>query len=164
MASRLTRALGIVKSADPISIAEQAFARIAAQFPCLMMVRERHAPVELAFSIPVQPGLSQHVWLNLQNNDELHFNTGHFWLEWFPCTEAAKVESYVKAVCGFLSGSYRIIEHYQWGKCVKAQLQEPVGPSWRTVGTWRTLLSFLPLPKLAREVRNAQQGAPADRP
>jgi hypothetical protein len=140
---------------DTLPIAERAFARIAGRFPTLQLVRDEKAPVELAYIIPVQPGVKQQILLNLQNNDELHFSVGHFRLEWFPCTEPKKVESYVEAVCGYLSGAYRIVEHFRGHKCVRAELQQPLEDGWKTIGTWSTLLSWLPGKRTEHELRNA---------
>ena len=122
-----------------IAIAEQAFSRIVAGSPELTVERHPNDQVEISIELPVQPGLKHKVWLALQNNDELHFSVGHFWLEWFPCTKAAKVDAYVEAVRGFLSGRYRVLEHERKGKCLKAELQAPTLQGWETVGTWSKL-------------------------
>ena len=144
-----------MNTSTTLQVAERAFAEIAAQFPSLRMEREDEVPVELSVILPVQVGLKHEVRLNLQNTDELHFAVGHFWLEWFPCTEPQRVQSYVAAVCGFLSGAYRILEHYRGRMCVRAELQAPTGSSWRTVGTWSNLMTWLPYRRSTREVRNA---------
>ena len=47
-----------------------------------------------------------------------------------------KVESYVAAVCGYVSGKYRIIEGRRFGRCIRAKLQRPCGGSWETVASW----------------------------
>jgi len=145
-----------------LAIALEAFAKIGARFPSLRMLEEPNAPVELSIRLPVQPGLSHEVWLALQNNDELHFSVGHFWLEWFPCTKPSRVSEYVAAVVGFLSGQYRVIEHYRGKRCVKAELQVPISDGWKTIGTWSNLLRFLPLRGSLREVTNAQPINPPD--
>lgn len=140
---------------DTEKIARQAFANIAARFPQFKMIEDEEAPVEISITIPSQPGLKQEVWLALQNNDELHFSVGSFWLEWFPCTDPIKVQSYIDSVAGFLSGNYRILEHYRGTKCVKAELQQPNSGGWHTIGTWSLLWLPLPWNKTFKEVRNA---------
>ncbi|MBM4152178.1 MAG: hypothetical protein FJ220_01470 [Kiritimatiellaceae bacterium] len=139
---------------NTLLIAEQTFARIASQFPTLQLIRENDAPVELAYTIPVQPGVKQEIHLNLQNIDELHFSVGHFWLEWFPCTEPKMVENYVEAVCGYLSGTYRIVEHFRGQTCIRAELQQPTEDGWKTIGTWKTVLAWLPGQQTELELRN----------
>ncbi len=138
-----------------MQIARRAVAEIAARFPNLSMVENPKDPVELSITLPIQPGLKQKVWLCLQNNDELHFSVGNFWLEWFPCTDPSRVSAYVDAVCGYLSGEYRVLEHYRGKRCVKAELQCPVAASWRTIGTWSRLWLPIPWGKSFNEVRNA---------
>src|SRR5215217_4572338 len=108
---------------DTFRIAEQAFEKIAARFPHLHMVRGEEPEIELLIIFPVQPGLRQEVSLYLANNDELNMVVDHFWLEWFPCTDPRKVEAYIEAVSGYLSGRYRILEHYRGKKCVTTELQ-----------------------------------------
>jgi len=125
---------------DTISIAETAFAKIAGRFPLLNMVRNHDDPVEISISLPPQEGLKYKVWLCLQNTDELHFSAGdHFWLDWFPCTYPERTALYVEAVCGFLDGQYRILDHHRSGKCFKAELQKPEANGWRTIGHWTTI-------------------------
>ena len=89
--------------------------------------------------MPAQEGLKYPVWLGLQNRDELHFRVGHFWLEWFPCTNPKKLNAYVDAVCGFLSGQYRVLEYVRDGQCYKARLQAPRPEGWVTLGGWTRL-------------------------
>ncbi len=140
---------------DPETIARRAFSEIAARFPSLHIVEDVGVPVEISLTIPAQPGCTQKVWLCLQNTDELHFSVGNCWLEWFPYTNRQRVESYVDAVVGFLSGKYRILEHYRGAKCVKAELQAPENARWRTLGTWRTLSLPIPWRKTFKEIRNS---------
>lgn len=111
-------------------------------------------PVELSIKLPVQPGLSHDIWLGFQNENELHFSAGHFWKEWFPCTDKAKAVAFVDAVTGFISGRYRILEHYRGKKCVRAELQTPDGDKWRTISSWARLSLPFPLKKQFREIRN----------
>jgi hypothetical protein len=139
-----------------LKIAEEAFERIRTQFPSIEMKKNFSDPVELSIDIPVQPGLKYAVNLNLQNRDELHFSAENFWLEWFPCTDRSRVEAYIDAVLGFLSGCYRILEHYRGNKCTKAELQTPLeGGGWMTIGEshhWGLSLSWQ---KRVKEIRNA---------
>jgi enamine deaminase RidA (YjgF/YER057c/UK114 family) len=126
-------------SNDVEGTAREAFSAILGQFLHLASVEEDDPNVEISIVIPVQEGLKHQVWLALQNRDELHFVAGHFWLEWFPCTDPARVESYINAVSGFLAGRNRILEHYRDSFCFKAQLQQPANGSWETIGTWSCL-------------------------
>jgi hypothetical protein len=139
-----------------IRIAEDAFQRIGNLLPSLEVKKNVSDPVELSIDIPVQPGLKYAVNLNLQNRDELHFSVGNFWLEWFPCTDPSRVEAYIDAVSGFLSGRYRILEYYRGKKCTKAELQKPLkSGDWTTIGkTYHWGLS-LSLQKSEKEIRNA---------
>jgi hypothetical protein len=139
---------------DAVRIAEQAFEEIAARFPHLHMVREQEAEVELMIRLPVQPGLRHQVSLYLANNDELNMVMGHFWLELFPCTDPTKVASYIEAVSGYLSGRYRIIEHYRGTKCVKSELQAPNATGWETIARSSTIRLPIPWKKTFKEVRN----------
>lgn len=120
-------------------IARRAFADIAARFPYLTITESPGDPVEISLYMPLQPGLKHPVWLSFQNEDELHFSVGQFWLEWFPCTNQDRVDQFVESVCGFLSGRYRIIEHSRDRSCFKAELQRPSINGWETVGTWSRL-------------------------
>ncbi len=136
------------------SIARGVFVEIAKRFPSLNMVENRGEPVEISITMPVQPGLSHKVWLCLQNRDELGFSAGHFYSEWFPCTRSDRVEKYLDAVTGFLSGKYRILEHYRGTKCYRAQLQKPDGHRWRTIANWATIWIPLSFKKAVKELRN----------
>lgn len=157
--------MGVMNQTNALDIAKAAFAEIQARFPSVQMIQEPDAPVEFSLNLPVQPGLSQKVWLGFQNGDELHFSVGHFWFEWFPCTQPLKVGEYVKAVTGFLSGQYRVVEYLRGGRCVKAKLQAPDNSGWQTVATWSNLWALFPGRRESRVLRNdAQQGVPADRP
>lgn len=125
---------------ESVKIAEQAFARIIAGPPELIATPRLNDPVDVSIDLPVQPGLKHSVWLALQNDDELHFSVGRFWLEWSPCRDAATVDAYTEAVRGFLAGRYRVLEHERNGECFKAELQAPAPQGWETVGTWSKLL------------------------
>ena len=140
---------------DTIKIATDTFERIQRQFPSLSMRIHNDQPVELCMDIHKQTGLKFNIDLNLQNNDELHLVVaGNFWLEWFPCTKKKKVEEYIEAVSGVLSGKYRILEHYRDKKVVKAELQSPEKDGWKTIGTWATWSFPFPWRKNYNVVQN----------
>ena len=120
---------------ETLEIAKRTFSEIETRFPHLQTIVDEGVPVEFSVTLPVQPGLKHKVNLNLQNRDELHFSASHFWLEWFPCSQPARVDEYIAAVSGFLSGEYRIVEHYRGNTCVKAELQSPQKTDWKTIGT-----------------------------
>ena len=121
------------------AIARSAFAQILAANPGLRWIENTEDPVEISISLPAQPGLNHKIWLALQNEDELHFSVGHFWLEWFPCTNALKTQSFIEAVCGFISGDCRVVEQYKGSECVKATLQCRDGETWQAIGAWSKL-------------------------
>jgi hypothetical protein len=139
---------------DTEAIARGVFAEIAKRFPSLKMVENHGEPVAISITMPAQPGLFYEVWLCLQNVDELGFQAGSFCYEWFPCTKSDRVEKYLDAVTGFLSGRYRILEHYRGTRCYKAKLQRPEGDRWRTIATWATIWIPLSFKKTVKEVRN----------
>jgi hypothetical protein len=113
------------------------FEKLRGTFPALSMNLDlRPAHVDVAMDIPAQPGLCFEVHLNLQNLDELHLVASAFWCEWFPCTNPKKVERYIEAVSGLLSGEFRILEHWRGRRPVKAQLQRPSGSDWENIATW----------------------------
>jgi len=138
-------------------IASATFAKIRDAFPAFTMNLELHpAHVELAMDIPVQPGLSFKLWLDLQNRDELTLSASHFWYEWFPCTNQMVVDEYLEAVLGLLSGRFRILEHWRGGRVVKAQLQSPRDSKWKSVATSTNISSLIPWPpKKLRVVQNS---------
>jgi hypothetical protein len=142
------------ETTDAEAIARGVFAEIAERFPALKLVENANEHVEISITIPVQPGLSCDVGLGLQNQDELHLYIGHLWMEWFPCTNRDRVEEYLDAVTGFLSGRYRVLEHYRRTKCYKAQLQKPENGKWRTIATWTTIWMPCSWKKTFREIRN----------
>ena len=143
-----------VETADREAIARRAFEELAARFPTLSRVEDQETPVTISVTIPVQEGVRQSVWLGL-DGDELHFCVGRFSVQWFPCTDEEVVRQYVEAVSGYLSGSSRVLEHLQGGRCVKAELQVPADDGWRTIGVWSRLHLPMPWKRTVREVRNA---------
>ena len=120
------------------------------------METNENDPVELSVTIPEQNGVKHEIWLCLQNGDELHFQVGKFWLSWFPCSDESVTRSYIDTVAGYISGKYRIYEHYRGKRCVKSELQMLSNGSWDTVGTSSSSFG-LPIPwkKTYREIRNA---------
>lgn len=142
-------------AADTEGIARDVFAEIAKRFPSLKMVENRGEPVEISITMPVQAGLSHKIWLCPQNQDELGFRVGRFYCEWFPCTKPEKAEKYLDAVTGFLSGEYRILEHYRGKTCYKANLQKSAGDGWQTIATWATIWIPLSFKKTVKELRNS---------
>jgi hypothetical protein len=144
-----------METRDTEAIARAAFAEIAQRFPSLQMVENQDDPVEISITMPVQPGLSQKLWLCLQNQDELGISVGrHFYIEFFPCTKPDRVEKYLDAVTGFLSGRYRVLEYYRGSTCYRAQLQKPEGDRWRTIANWATIWIPLWFKKTVKELRN----------
>jgi hypothetical protein len=146
--------MGSDNALEADAIARDVFAEIARRFPALKMVENFGEPVEISITIPVQPGLSHQVWLCLQNQDELGLRVGRLYVEWFPCTKRNKADKYLDAVTGFLSGKYRVLEHYRGAGCYKAQLQEPEDGGWRTIATWATIWISLSWKKTLKEIRN----------
>ena len=131
---------------DTIKIAQNTFEQIQRKFPALKMRIHTDQPVELCMDIPKQNGLNFDVHLNLQNIDQLHLSAGNFWCEWCPCTLKERVEQYIDAVSGLLSGKYRILEHYRGKKAVKAEFQVPENDEWKTIRIRVWLTSLLPFP------------------
>jgi len=136
-------------------VGESVFARIREAFPALIAnVDSKHPHVQINVSIPEQPGLAFQVDLNLQG-DELHLSAGAFWLEWFPCTNAAVREAYFEAVSGLLSGQLRILETLSGKRPVRAELQRPSAEGWQTLGTTHIGWAF-PWRKTTRVIQNTQ--------
>ena len=122
---------------SPHEIALSCFERIQGEFPKLAMERV-HDPehVELEMSIPQQPGLMFDVHLNLQNVDELYLNIACvFCVSWFPCTDGDVSERFVEAVCGVLSGAFRVLAVYSGPRHLKSYLQRPQGAQWETIAS-----------------------------
>jgi len=123
-----------------VEIARETFERIKAANPHLKMeIEEVPQYVELAMNIRRQAGLDFDVYLNLQNDDELHLQFESFCGAWFPCTEPARVSEYEAAVNGVLSGTYRTKIINRRGSPVKALLQAPSVQEWSTVFSWSKL-------------------------
>jgi len=58
-----------------------------------------------------------------------------------------KVERYVEAVSGLLSGEFRVLEQWRGRRPVKAQLQRPSRGGWENVATWADVSAIIPWPK-----------------
>ena len=144
-----------MSSIDSVEIAKSAIAKIREALPQIEVVLDASAPVEMSVDFPIQTGLKHRINLNLQNVDELHFSVGSFWLEWFPCSDPAKVEAFVDAVVGFVAGRLRVLEHYRGAQCIKAELQEPIQDGWHTIGVWSKLHVPFPWHLEQRVVSNA---------
>ncbi len=123
-------------------------------FPNLQLeVDDDHPHVDASVDIPTQPGLAFDVNINLQN-DELHLSAGEFWVEWFPCGDAAVFNNFMDAVVGLLSGRYRILEYLVGSTTARAELQRPSSAGWETIATRSTPLIFLPWRRSTRVIRN----------
>jgi hypothetical protein len=143
-------------------IALSTFEKIRAAFPTLTMnLVLDHPHLDLAMDIPAQPGLTFKMDLNVQNLDELHLSASALWYEWFPCTNSKKVERYLEAVSGLLSGEFRILEHWRGKRPVKAQLQRPCRGRWENVATWLDVSAIVPWPRKSHKVA---QNKPSVRP
>jgi len=127
---------------DSEDIGRELISEILRSFPHFEREEYPNDPVDLSIGLPVQPGLKHRVWLALQNGDELCLGVGQFQGHWFPCSDPSVAEEYRKAVVGFLTGSYRVIDQFKGRICIKTQLQKKVGNSWRRVYT----TFYLPLP------------------
>ncbi len=129
---------------SPHEIALSCFQRIQGEFTNLAMelVREPEH-VELEMNIPQQPGLLFDVHLNLQNVDELYLVVAdEFGVSWFPCTEGDVSERYVEAVCGVLSGAFRVLAVYSGSRYLKGSLQRPQGARWETISRHHHAFAF----------------------
>jgi len=126
----------------------QLFEGLRAEFPGLRIEIDPNDPnVEISVEIPQQPGLDFRVHLDFQNTDELHLCAGDVFLcSWFPSSDPEVLNRYRDAVLGVVSGQYRIVEYWRWGRGVGADLQAPGPAGWRRVARSRLgLLAALPL-------------------
>lgn len=121
-----------------------------------MDVRREHPSVHAIADIPAQPGLDFNVSINLQNLDELHLNVGkNFWVEWFPCRKQEVFDDYIEAVTGVISGEYRIVERYLFGKADSAVLERPNGRGgWQRVRASGALGCLIPGPRAQKVLQN----------
>ncbi len=142
-------------SSNPIQIANKAFQTLRDEFPDISMETDESPKfTDLELDIPIQDGLTHKIHLNLQNNDELHFQVDDFWGQWFPCTDPEVSDSFVSAVSGFLSGNYRIEVFSRKGKSFKRLLQSPENGSWKIEYTH----SSLHWPCFNPQIRYVQNG------
>lgn len=124
--------------------ARRLFDNIQDAFPGLAMKIGHNAKSGgVTLTIPVQPGLTIPVLLDLQHDDFL-MKVRLYQLEWIGVSYGKTKDAYVKAVCGMLSGRLRVLEHYRGGRAFKAELQEPDGEGWKTVEMLFSL--HVPLP------------------
>lgn len=138
-----------------IEIARTTFEHIAEKFPGLVTSIREGRNVDLVMEIPEQKRLSFRLELYMDNLDELHLQAGTcFWLEWFPCSDPERVEQFLDAVSGLITGKYRIIEHYRGTRAVKAELQASDDDGWKTIGTWATFDFPIPWKKERRIISN----------
>ena len=151
-----------IKMDENMAMAIELFKRIQDDFPNLTMRLDmKPINVDMGLEIPEQNGLLVPVNLSLQS-DELHMNAGSFCLEWFPCQEEFIQKTFLGAVRGFLSGRFRILEHCRGNRVVKAELQEPKGDGWKTIGTWSTVHMPWPFRRTTRTIQNAQPSSACD--
>ena len=124
---------------------------IKRRFPYLQAsLQEEHPHVETLLTIPAQEELPFEVRINLQNCDELHLNAGKIWCEWFPCRKKEITDQFVEAVCGLLSGEFRIVEYSRKGETFKAELQRPEGEAWTIVARWSKM--HLPFGRVTTQI------------
>lgn len=130
----------------PREIALSCFERIQGKFPSLAMELVRESEhVEIEMNIPRQPGLLFDVHLDLQNVDELYLVVANqFCVSWFPCSDVDVSERYVEAVCGVISGAFRVLAVYSGTRYLKGYLQRPRSAQWETIARsyWSWALPF----------------------
>lgn len=140
---------------EPIASFQSAVAELRSRFPWLAVQEVADSPeVDALVEIPVQPGLSFAIRLNLQNRDELHLVASHLWVEWFPCTTAETRDAFVRAVAGLIGGELEIVESFVLGRPASAVLRSRDAPG-EPLARWSNLWALAPLPRAQRVVRNA---------
>ena len=143
------------REAECTSLAIEIFDAILAEFPTFRVEREFGDFTSVEIRIPVQPGIKFNCTLALSNVDELGFGVEQFWDNWFPCTDQRVTDAYMKAVRGYLRGEFKVVEYYRRGRCVRAELLEPVGATWQRVSSYDlSLFLAFPLNESVREFRN----------
>jgi len=115
---------------------------------------KEHPQLEAFAEMPIQPGLSFPIQINLQNSDELHLVASHLWVEWFPCTNQCKRESFVEAVAGLLAGKLEIRETFVLGRPASATLCHRGNGPVRQVAAWSSLWTLAPLPRAHNTIWN----------
>jgi len=132
--------------------------RIRQSSPGLQVdVHKEHPHAHALAEIPAQPGLDFPISLTLQNRDEVHLSAGHFWVEWFPLGRPEVFEQISAAVVGLISGDYRIVESYVFGRAVRASLERPGASGvWETVATWSNLGGVIPWTSRRNVIQNTR--------
>ncbi len=129
-------------------------ATVAKRYPDLEIIPNERTAGELDWNIPVQPGLTTEIWLSFSNDDEMHFSVDEFHVSFFPITHPGPGENFVDAVSGFIDGTYQIVEHYRGSRCVRADLQKPIGDAWEIIASWSRLHWPFPYRKTYKTVKN----------
>lgn len=93
--------------ADLIEKARELFIKIAGKYG-LALEWDQSASVELAASLPKQTGLDWSLWLNVQNNDEIGFQSSFFTAEWFPLSNSEVQAEFLAILDGVISGEIRL--------------------------------------------------------
>ena len=108
---------------------------VRTQFPSLhTKLATEHSHVDAVLEIPAQQGLAFPISINLQS-DELHLNVAHFWCEWLPCGDPEVSARFSEALCGLLSGAYRVLEYSRRGVALKSHLQRTANGGWQHVAS-----------------------------
>ena len=139
-----------------VAVFNDALRAIKTSFPWLAVNElSDHPQLEAFAELPIQPGLSLPIQINLQNNDELHLVVSNLWVEWFPCTNAIKRDAFIRAVIGLVIGELEIEETYILGRPAMATLRARLNTNGHSyLARWSNLLTLLPLPRSRRIVRN----------
>jgi len=128
------------------------FQTLQRRFPDLTFTKI-DAPVDEAFTIPVQPGLRVEVRVNRQNGDELHLTIGNiFWCEWFPMTRPEVSQQFLDAVSDFIEGRARVIEIYRGKRPFGADLEKQSGNDWQRIARYRRFTGLFSLGRLRKVV------------
>ncbi|WP_126423867.1 hypothetical protein [Asticcacaulis excentricus] len=90
-----------------IERARSLFFQLADKY-ALKLEWDETSPVELAATLPQQPGLDWPLWLCLQNNDELWIVSRFFTFSWFPMNDAKVEAAIAEALDGILSGGLQL--------------------------------------------------------
>ncbi|MGH6992920.1 MAG: hypothetical protein ACRED8_03595 [Caulobacteraceae bacterium] len=91
-----------------ISRAREVFTEIAEKH-ALTLEWDDSPQVELAAHLRKQPGLDFSLWLNLQNDDEIGFQSDWFYADWFPAGDPKVEADFIAALDGVLAGAVRLI-------------------------------------------------------
>jgi hypothetical protein len=126
------------------------------RFPSLsIQVQLEHPHLHANLDIVKQPGLDFNININLQNRDELHLSASEFWGEWFPWGDQAVFDEFCDAALGVITGEYRIVERYVFGRYCTGALQKPVArQGWKTIYSHSNLNAIIPWRSTERIVQN----------